>query len=135
MVTIATLVYVPYDSTKEGGLMTSSWSVTSRTVFETLSRTLWAIALGWIVYACNNHSGGMLSLSLLYFIYFLLFLNLIFLKFYRCIILLYFYCYFDLYYIKICLYIFFLFNDWFHTFLYTCLQYYLFIYSYFLSCE
>lgn len=55
---IVVCVYLPYDSTKEGGVASSSWNAGQRAAFETISRSAWAIGLGWIVYAANNNCGG-----------------------------------------------------------------------------
>lgn len=55
---IALCVYMPYDYTKEDGVTSSSWNADQRAAFETLSKTAWAIAVGWIVYAANNNCGG-----------------------------------------------------------------------------
>ena len=55
---IALCVYLPYDYTKEGGVITSSWNPTQRAAFETLTKTAWALAVSWIIYAANNNCGG-----------------------------------------------------------------------------
>jgi len=56
--TICICVFMPYDATKEGGISTSSWDKVQRAAYETLCKSAWAIALGWVIYACNTGCGG-----------------------------------------------------------------------------
>ena len=51
------VVYVQYEDVQDG-VKTSRWNTVKRTAYETLSRDAWAVALAWIVYACNYGYGG-----------------------------------------------------------------------------
>ena len=51
------VVYVQYEDVQDG-VKTSRWNTVKRTAYETLSRDAWAVALAWIVYACNCGYGG-----------------------------------------------------------------------------
>lgn len=55
---IGVIVYVQYDDTKTYGVAAATWSPVQRAAFESLSRDAWAVALAWIVYACNNDCAG-----------------------------------------------------------------------------
>lgn len=51
------VVYVQYEDTKNG-LQVHNWNTAQRTVYETLSRDAWGLAMAWIVYACNTGNAG-----------------------------------------------------------------------------
>jgi len=52
------VVYVQYEDVKDYGHEKPGWSMLQRTAYETLSRTAWGLAIGWIIYACNYGYAG-----------------------------------------------------------------------------
>lgn len=56
-----TLCLVTHDENKN--LMTdpTGWSRTGRAIFETFSRPLWAVIVGWVVLACATGNGGFIN--------------------------------------------------------------------------
>ena len=60
---IALDVYIIYDSTKEEGIMGSSWDLIEKITYETLKRSAWAVCLAWIIYACNTGCAGKIGQS------------------------------------------------------------------------
>ena len=56
-VTLAMLVvYGPYSTMKKGG---KPFNKAENIAYGTFSRTAWAIALGWVVYACQTGYAGL----------------------------------------------------------------------------
>ena len=60
---IALDVYIIYDSTKEEGIMGSSWDLIDKITYETLKRSAWAVCLAWIIYARHTAHAERFSVS------------------------------------------------------------------------
>lgn len=52
------IVYIQHLDTAESGTAAPGWNTVQRVLYETLSRDGWALAMAWIVYACNHGYAG-----------------------------------------------------------------------------
>jgi len=59
--TMGVVIYLQYEDTMIHGVSKPAWGTVQRTAYETLSRDAWAMALAWIVYACNIGYGGFIA--------------------------------------------------------------------------
>ncbi|XP_067946999.1 nose resistant to fluoxetine protein 6-like [Watersipora subatra] len=58
---IALVVYIPYDAMDNKGIFANTWNTTQRTLYESLCKNAWALALGWIIFASNTGCGGFIG--------------------------------------------------------------------------
>lgn len=49
------LIYLPYTENRKDGV---PWLVAERAAFEAVSRILWGLVVGWVIYACTVGHGG-----------------------------------------------------------------------------
>ncbi|GFO30227.1 nose resistant to fluoxetine protein 6-like [Plakobranchus ocellatus] len=56
-----TVTLITYDENKDLTSDPSGWPVAGKTVYEMLSRPMWAVMLGWIVIACATGYGGFIN--------------------------------------------------------------------------
>lgn len=56
--TMAAVVFSSFSEFKEGG---ERWSDTAHAAYDTIARSAWAVALGWVVVACSTGHGGVIG--------------------------------------------------------------------------
>jgi len=53
--TMGAVVFPSYSEFKEGG---ERWSAAALTAYDTLARSAWGVAVGWVIFACHYGYGG-----------------------------------------------------------------------------
>jgi hypothetical protein len=55
LATMGAVVFSSYDEFKEGG---DRWSASAHAAYDTLARSAWGVAVGWVIFACCMGYGG-----------------------------------------------------------------------------